>query len=61
MKSKEELRSIASQIYTLNNQLTKENRRQIKVKISKLMQGLTTAQILEINDFIHKYSNSNII
>lgn len=43
MKSKEELRSIASQIYTLNNQLTKENRKQIKLEISKLMQGLTTA------------------
>ena len=58
MKSKEELMSIASQIYTLKSKATKENYIQIKKELSKLIKGLSTSEILEINDFIKKYSNN---
>lgn len=58
MKSKEELMSIASQIYTLRSKTTKENYIQVKKELSKLMKGLSTSEILEINDFIKKYSNN---
>ena len=54
MKNKEELRSIASQIYTISK---KEKSKQAKREIADIMKSLSMSERLEVKDILHKYLN----
>lgn len=55
MKNKEELRDIASQIYTISKDKNISYVEKHK-RFSEITKQLTTPEILEINDIIQKYS-----